>query len=203
MKGTVLNPLDSDVKTIRINVATYAERKHVTVVITHDLDKNYAIYCAVPLEGYPIKGLNLSPTVYVETGVYLVTFSRPDGPDEDAEIDSYILTALDLFLKRVSDTVTHHATCNVLISGLMPSLLDLLLRIGRGSSSDFMEYINKAGITSYREVCTMLNAYVDLINSHFTYSRRLIPPSVDEIDCANFQAGLYADSDAELIDGKN
>lgn len=203
MKGTVLNPLDSDVKAIRINVATYAGKKHVTVVITHDLDKNYAIYCAVPLEGYPIKGLNLSPTVYVETGVYLVTFSRPDGPDEDAKIDSYILTALDLFLKRVSDTVTHHATCNVLISGLMPSLLDLLLRIGRGSSTDFMEYINKAGITNYREVCTMLNAYVDLINSHFTYSRRLIPPSADEIDCAGFQAGLYRDSDAELIGGKN
>lgn len=203
MKGTILNPLDSDVKAIRINVATYAGKKHVTVVITHDLDKNYAIYCAVPLEGYPIKGLNLSPTVYVETGVYLVTFSRPDGPDEDAEIDSYILTALDLFLKRVSDTVTHHATCNILISGLMPSLLDLLLRIGRGSSTDFMEYINKAGITNYREVCTMLNAYVDLINSHFTYSRRLIPPSADEIDCASFQAGLYADSDAELIGGKN
>ena len=155
MKGTVLNPLDSDVKTIRINVATYAGKKHVTVVITHDLDKNYAIYCAVPLEGYPIKGLNLSPTVYVETGVYLVTFSRPDGPDEDAVIDSYILTALDLFLKRVSGTVTHHATCNVLISGLMPSLLDLLFRIDRGSSSDFMMYINKAGITNFREVCTM------------------------------------------------
>lgn len=203
MKGTVLNPLDSDVKTIRINVATYAGPKSVVVVITHDLDKNYAIYCAVPLEGYPIKGLNLSPTVYVETGVYLVTFSRPDGPDEDAEIDSYILTALDLFLKRVSDTVTHHATCNVLISGLMPSLLDLLLRIDRGSSSDFMMYINKAGITNFREVCTMLNAYVDLINSHFTYSRRLIPPSAEEIDCAGFQAGLYADSDAELIGGKN
>lgn len=134
MKGTVLNPLDSDVKTIRINVATYAGKKHVTVVITHDLDKNYAIYCAVPLEGYPIKGLNLSPTVYVETGVYLVTFSRPDGPDEDAVIDSYILTALDLFLKRVSGTVTHHATCNVLISGLMPSLLDLLFRIHRRDS---------------------------------------------------------------------
>lgn len=203
MKGTVLNPIDSDVKTIRINVATYAGRKSVVVVITHDLDKNYAIYCAAPLEGYPIKGLNLSPTVYVETGVYLVTFSRPDGPDEDAEIDSYILTALDLFLKRVSDTVTHHATCNVLISGLMPSLLDLLLRIGRGSSSDFMAYINKAGIANFREVCTMLNAYVDLINSHFTYSRRLIPPSAEEIDCAGFQAGLYADSDAELIGGKN
>ena len=203
MKGTVLNPLDSDVKTIRINVATYAGRKSVVVVITHDLDKNYAIYCAVPLEGYPIKGLNLSPTVYVETGVYLVTFSRPNGPDEDAEIDSYILTALDLFLKRVSDTVTHHATCNVLISGLMPSLLDLLLRIDRGSSSDFIMYINKAGITNYREIYTMLNAYIDLINSHFTYSRRLIPPSADEIDCASFQAGLYADSDAELIGGKN
>lgn len=203
MKGTVLNPLDSDVKVIRINVATYAEKKHITVVITHDLDKNYAIYCAVPLEGYPIKGLNLSPTVYVETGVYLVTFSRPDGPDEDAEIDNYILTALDLFLKRVSDTVTHQTTCNILISGLMPSLLDLLLRIGRGSSSDFMAYINKAGITNYREVCTMLNAYVDLINSHFTYSRRLIPPSADEIDCAGFQAGLYGNSDAELIGGKN
>lgn len=203
MSRTVLNPLDSDVKTIRINVATYAGPKSVVVVITHDLDKNYAIYCAVPLEGYPIKGLNLSPTVYVEKGVYLVTFSRPDGPDEDAEIDSYILTALDLFLKRVSDTVTHHATCNVLISGLMPSLLDLLLRIDRGSSTDFMEYINKAGITNYREIYTMLNAYVDLINSHFTYSRRLIPPSAEEIDCAGFQAGLYADSDAELIGGKN
>lgn len=203
MKGTVLNPLDSDVKIIRINVATYTGRKSVVVVITHDLDKNYAINCAVPLEGYPIKGLNLSPTVYVETGVYLVTFSRPNGPDEDAEIDSYILTALDLFLKRVSDAVTHHATCNILISGLMPSLLDLLLRIDRGSSSDFMMYINKAGITNFREVCTMLNAYVDLINSHFTYSRRLIPPSAEEISCASFQANLYADSDVELIGGKN
>lgn len=203
MKGTVLNPLDSDVKTIRINVATYAGKKHVTVVITHDLDKSYAINCAVPLEGYPIKGLNLSPTVYVKTGVYLVTFSRPSGPDEDAEIDSYILTALDLFLKRVSDTVTHHATCNILISGLMPSLLDLLLRIDRASSSDFIMYINKAGITNFREVCTMLNAYVDLINSYFTYSRRLIPPSDEEISCANFQAGLYGDSDTELIGGKN
>ena len=97
MKGTILNPLDSDIKAIRINVATYAGKKHVTVVITHDLDKSYAIYCAVPLEGCKVKGLNLSPTVYVETGVYLVTFSRPNGPDEDAEIDSYILTALDLF----------------------------------------------------------------------------------------------------------
>lgn len=203
MKGTVLNPLDSDVKAIRINVATYTGPKSVVVVITHDLDKNYAINCAVPLEGYPIKGLNLSPTVYVETGVYLVTFLRPNGPDKNAEIDSYILTALDLFLKRVSDTVTHHATCNILISGLMPSLLDLLLRIDRGSSSDFMMYINKAGITNFREVCTMLNAYVDLINSHFTYSRRLIPPSAEEIDCASSQAGLYADSDAELIGGKN
>lgn len=203
MKGTVLNPLDSDVKTIRINVATYAGPKSVVVVITHDLDKSYAINCAVPLEGYPIKGLNLSPTVYVETGVYLVTFSRPSGPDENAEIDSYILTALDLFLKRVSDTVTHHAKCNVLISGLIPSLLDLLLHINKGSSSDFMTYINKAGITNFREVCTMLNAYVDLINPYFTYSRRLIPPSAEEISCTSFQAGLYADSDAELIGGKN
>ena len=203
MNRTVLNPLDSDVKTIRINVATYAGRKSVVVVITHDLDKNYAINCAVPLEGYPIKGLNLSPTVYVETGVYLVNFLRPSGPDENAEIDNYILTALDLFLKRVSDTVTHHAKCTVLISGLMPSLMDLLLRINKRSSTDFMEYINRAGITNYREVYTMLNAYVDLINPYFTYAKRLIPPLDEEINCSSVQATLYADSDAELIGGKN
>ena len=203
MKGTILNPLDSDVKAIRINVATYAGRKSVVVVITHDLDKNYATNNAVPFEAYPIKGLNLIPTVYVETGVYLVTFYRPSGPDEDAEIDSYILTALDLFLKRTSDTVTHHGECNVLISGLMPSLMDLLLRTNKRSSTDFMAYINKAGITNFREVYTMLNAYVDLINPYFTYAKRLILPSAEEIACANFQAGLYADSDAELIGGKN
>lgn len=203
MKGTVLNPLDSDVKAIRINVATYAGKKHVTVVITHDLDKNHTISCAVPLENHQIKGLNLSMAVYIETGVYLVNFLRPSGPDENAEIDSYILTALDLFLKRVSDTVTHHAKCTVLISGLMPSLMDLLLRINKRSSSDFMAYINKAGITNFREVCTMLNAYIDLINPYFTYAKRLIPPPAEEISCASFQAGLYADSDAELIGDKN
>lgn len=203
MKGTVLNPLDSDAKAFRINVATYAGRKHVTVVITHDLDQKYAKCSSSVQEDHIIPGLDLKATVYAEAGCYTVNYLRPDGADENAEIENYILTALKLFLLCVSKEVTHNGRCDVLISGLMPSLLNLLLRIDTGSPTDFMAYISKAGITNYKEVHTMLNAYMTFTILHFRFLKRLIPPSDEEISCANFQAGLYADSDAELIGGRN